>query len=118
MWNNTAGISGNQIHFKDATSSITFHYSCYDESAGDVSGAGTLDYTDNCITSDPQLTTELRLQDSSPCIETGCNSHIDSIVPSVTQDLAGNPRIMDSDTGTPGGTVDIGAYEFQGIKQP
>lgn len=44
---------------------------------------------------------DLHLQTNSPCINAGNNSGT-----TTTQDLDGNPRII-------GGTIDIGAYEFQ-----
>jgi hypothetical protein len=44
---------------------------------------------------------DYHLQPSSPCINSGKNSYV-----TVSTDLEGNPRIA-------GGTVDVGAYEFQ-----
>jgi hypothetical protein len=50
-----------------------------------------------------------RLQEGSPCIDTGSN---DAVPDDVTTDLDGNLRIVDGD-GDDVATVDMGAYEFQ-----
>lgn len=56
------------------------------------------------ISEDPKFVSgsNLRLQASSPCINAGSNDYV-----TTATDLDGNPRVV-------GGTVDMGAYEYQG----
>jgi hypothetical protein len=66
-----------------------------------TSGAGNI--TNAPLFMDTNGWTNLRLQSNSPCINAG-----DNTVAPAGLDLDGNPRIV-------GGTVDIGAYEYQSL---
>lgn len=107
---NSAGASGGGSFNSAATNSIIYFNSAPDSS--DCSG-GTLYFSCtptpsanglNNITNDPLFINStagnLRLQNNSPCINSGFNL---SATPS---DLDWKPRVV-------GGTVDMGAYEFQ-----
>ncbi|MGA2498960.1 MAG: choice-of-anchor Q domain-containing protein, partial [Tepidisphaeraceae bacterium] len=89
----------------------------WDESGGEIydidASSATVQYSDvqggysgsNNINANPLFAsnTNLQLLLGSPCINRG----LDSAMAGVATDLAGNPRIV-------GGTVDMGAYEYQG----
>jgi hypothetical protein len=77
-------------------SASTLNYSC----ATPLPTTGVGNTADSPLFED-QASGNLRLQSNSPCINAGDNGY-----PVGSTDLDGNPRIR-------GGTVDIGAYEFQ-----
>ena len=95
VFNNIAGFSGNNYDNQSVYPSL-FNYCCTTPLPAD--GLGN-------ITNKPlfvDLTSgDFHLQNNSPCINAGMNAWVTS-----TNDLDGNPRIV-------GGTVDMGAYEFQ-----
>jgi len=112
IWNNDAP-DGRQVFRFGIGSNFLLHYCCYDASAGDWGGWGPPDTSDNCIFVNPQfLPGTLRLSGSSPCIDAGFNTYITDT--GTTEDLDGNPRIVDGDEPPDGtATVDMGAYEKQ-----
>jgi hypothetical protein len=93
VFGNTA-TNGSNYH--RAASGLTMNYCCTVPLP--TNGVGN-------IASDPLFVNpifgDFHLQSNSPCINSGNNASV-----STTRDFDGNPRIV-------GGTVDIGAYEFQ-----
>jgi hypothetical protein len=87
---NTAPTNPNHIY-------SSMNYSCASPLAP---GNGNIDLAPHFV--DTNGGSNLRLQTNSPCINAGNNAYVSS-----GTDLDGRPRIV-------GGTVDMGAYEFQG----
>ena len=88
---------------------LDMNYTCVEGLTGGLGGTGNIG--DDPLFVDPDGgddipgtdDDDLRLASTSPCIDRGENG---AVPPSVTTDLAGDPRIA-------GDSVDIGAYEFQ-----
>ena len=92
VYDNTARASG------DNYTTGTFNYSC--TTPAPASGVGNI--TNAPVFVDTNGWSNLRLQSNSPCINAGNNAYV-----TTSTDLDGRPRVV-------GGTVDIGAYEWQG----
>ncbi len=102
-------VANSILYYNNGPSNVNYvscfmGYSCTTPDPGASFGLG------HNITSAPRFVNQadgnLRLQASSPCINAGINGYPNASAPGPT-DLDGNPRIVH-------GTVDIGAYEFQG----
>src|SRR5439155_7972061 len=96
------------LYFNTNTASLGANYDNYNSFSTIINHSCTIPLPTNGlgnITNAPlfmdQASGNLRLQSNSPCINAGNNSYVTNAT-----DLDGNPRIA-------GGTVDMGAYEFQ-----
>ncbi|MFN8473345.1 MAG: choice-of-anchor Q domain-containing protein [Anaerolineae bacterium] len=102
------GDSGGEI-VNDSGGSASVSYSIVQQTSGVYPGMGNFNKDPlfvTPITAPAQATKgNLRLQYASPAINAGTNSVADPSLPPT--DLDGNPRVV-------GGTVDMGAYEYQG----
>ena len=93
---------GESAHVRGHYQQPSFNYCCVQGWTGALGGNGN-------IGADPEFADangdDYHVAAGSPCIDAGDNS---AVPPSLLTDLDGNPRIVN-------GTVDMGAYEFQGI---
>jgi hypothetical protein len=101
---NTATNQGGGAYSGALKNSIVYGNYCTSISYGFSSNIFQAKLT-NCWSTDPNFANpangDFHLSSNSPCINSGNDAYV-----SVTNDLDGNPRIV-------GGTVDIGAYEYQ-----
>ena len=116
MASNTASIAGGGTYLLDLGGAPIYNCIIYDNLAPNGPNyLGTAPFTYCCsiplsgshdITKDPEFINpsqgNFRLQTNSPCINAGDNPYVFT-----STDLDGRPRVV-------GGTVDLGAYEFQG----
>ncbi len=108
-----SGNSGGGIYTYSATPTLTNSIVCLNSGRniqGNFNGSNNLINIDPGFVRSPLggLDGDMRLTDRSPAINVGSNAAaVDADGDPLTTDLAGNPRIAD-------GTVDIGAFEYQG----
>jgi hypothetical protein len=105
-WYYGGGVSGSTlnnciVYFNTATEGANYNYSTLNyccTTPEPTNGFGNISLPPSFVN---QATADLRLQSNSPCINSGQNAYVFG-----NTDLDGNPRVV-------GGTVDMGAYEFQ-----
>lgn len=125
VWNNSANLQGQAVFLRTLSGgfipTLSVSYANLEGLQGGVGGSGTLNWGQGNFSADPMFVDangadqvpgneddNLRLQQSSPCIDTGFNMG----VPGLVSDLDGNPRIVDGNSdGT--ATIDLGAFETQ-----
>ena len=95
--NNTATSQGGNFFGGGISGTLALNYCCTFPTVPAADGIANFTNAPLFV----NLTNDFHLQSNSPCINAGNNAYVSS-----TNDLDGNPRIV-------GGTVDIGAYEFQ-----
>ena len=119
LWGNTAFTSGSQVYLYDEASDPNFYYcdvqggtAAFELNGNFYTGIYQNNIDTNSLFVSPSggsgtgfngVSADWSLQSGSPCINAGDPS---GTYPAT--DIAGNPRII-------GGTIDIGAYEYQTI---
>jgi hypothetical protein len=124
VWGNMRQSQPSQVYLQPFSPSsiptLTVSYSDVQGGQGGVGGSGTLIWGAGNIDQDPLFLDadgadgvvgneddNLRVRQSSPCIDAGDNSAVPAFV---TVDLDGRPRVIDADNHG-GAVVDMGAYE-------
>lgn len=107
LWGNSAIEDGQQVYIANSLSTADFDFCDVQGGSAGFTGSPFSGIYTNNIALDPSFDPTLlyRLQESSPCINAGRPDTTGLLLPVVDPD--GNTRLMD-------GTIDMGAYEFQG----
>ncbi|MCC5942505.1 MAG: BspA family leucine-rich repeat surface protein [Balneolaceae bacterium] len=115
IWGNSANSEASDL-FNTTTASAELNHSLYSDDTDDLEEGGGVT-VNNGVTSNPEFADVgndiFTLTETSPAIVAGSNSLYTAAGgdTDTDTDLAGNPRVMN-------GTIDMGAFEFQGVPQP
>lgn len=122
---NISNVAFSKVEGTDGSFSVTttFKNSLMEESTGSGASWDKMKFgTDGGanIDKDPHFVDYpliYRLLPTSPAIETGLNSLYTNLGGTITDfDIAGNPRFWNAIDDEEGGTIDMGAYEYPGLK--